>query len=307
MRKPRALRPGDRVAIVAPASPFDPSEFDAGVAELRSLGFEPVYDESVFERNGYVAGSADTRARALQKAWDDPSIAGLVAARGGYGSVQLLPLVDADAFERRSKAFIGYSDNTSILMWLTLGLGLVSFHGPMIEGKLAKGDAGYDRDTFMRCLCRAEPAGQIAHPQIDVLKAGEVAGMLVGGTLTQITASLGTPYAFDPPAGCVLFFDEVGERPYRIDRMITQLRLSGILGRASALVFGELPRCDEPGGSPAIRTVVASLTREFPGPVLFGLPSGHTSCATLTLPFGVKTRVVTKPTPMLVVEEAAVS
>jgi muramoyltetrapeptide carboxypeptidase len=307
VRKPRALRPGDRVAIVAPASPFDPSEFDAGVAELRSLGFEPVYDESVFERNGYVAGSADTRARALQKAWDDPSIAGLVAARGGYGSVQLLPLVDADAFERRSKAFIGYSDNTSILMWLTLGLGLVSFHGPMIEGKLAKGDAGYDRDTFMRCLCRAEPAGQIAHPQIDVLKAGEVAGMLVGGTLTQITASLGTPYAFDPPAGCVLFFDEVGERPYRIDRMITQLRLSGILGRASALVFGELPRCDEPGGSPAIRTVVASLTREFPGPVLFGLPSGHTSCATLTLPFGVKTRVVTKPTPMLVVEEAAVS
>jgi muramoyltetrapeptide carboxypeptidase len=307
VRKPRALRPGDRVAIVAPASPFDPSEFDAGVAELRSLGFEPVYDESVFERNGYVAGSADTRARALQKAWDDPSIAGLVAARGGYGSVQLLPLVDADAFERRSKAFIGYSDNTSILMWLTLGLGLVSFHGPMIEGKLAKGDAGYDRDTFMRCLCRAEPAGEIAHPQIDVLKAGEVAGMLVGGTLTQITASLGTPYAFDPPAGCVLFFDEVGERPYRIDRMITQLRLSGILGRASALVFGELPRCDEPGGSPAIRTVVASLTREFPGPVLFGLPSGHTSCATLTLPFGVKTRVVTKPTPMLVVEEAAVS
>jgi muramoyltetrapeptide carboxypeptidase len=307
VRKPRALRPGDRVAIVAPASPFDPSEFDAGVAELRSLGFEPVYDESVFERNGYVAGSADTRARALQKAWDDPSIAGLVAARGGYGSVQLLPLVDADAFERRSKAFIGYSDNTSILMWLTLGLGLVSFHGPMIEGKLAKGDAGYDRDTFMRCLCRAQPAGQIAHPQIDVLKAGEVAGMLVGGTLTQITASLGTPYAFDPPAGCVLFFDEVGERPYRIDRMITQLRLSGILGRASALVFGELPRCDEPGGSPAIRTVVASLTREFPGPVLFGLPSGHTSCATLTLPFGVKTRVVTKPTPMLVVEEAAVS
>jgi muramoyltetrapeptide carboxypeptidase len=307
VRKPRALRPGDRVAIVAPASPFDPSEFDAGVAELRSLGFEPVYDESVFERNGYVAGSADTRARALQKAWDDPSIAGLVAARGGYGSVQLLPLVDADAFERQSKAFIGYSDNTSILMWLTLGLGLVSFHGPMIEGKLAKGDAGYDRDTFMRCLCRAEPAGQIAHPQIDVLKAGEVAGMLVGGTLTQITASLGTPYAFDPPAGCVLFFDEVGERPYRIDRMITQLRLSGILGRASALVFGELPRCDEPGGSPAIRTVVARLTREFPGPVLFGLPSGHTSCATLTLPFGVKTRVVTKPTPMLVVEEAAVS
>jgi muramoyltetrapeptide carboxypeptidase len=139
------------------------------------------------------------------------------------------------------------------------------------------------------------------------LKHGEAVGMLIGGTLTQLLASLGTPYAFDPPQDHVLFIDEVAERPYRIDRMITQLRLSGILARASALVFGELPRCDEPGGDPAIRSVIADLVADFPGPVLFGLPSGHTTGATLTLPFGVAARVVTNPSPALIIEEAAVS
>jgi muramoyltetrapeptide carboxypeptidase len=307
MRKPSALRRGDRLAVVAPASPFARAEFDAGIEELRGLGFEPVYDESVFDRHGYVAGSAETRARAFMRAWSDSSIKGLVAARGGYGSVQILPLLDMAAIDRNPKAFIGYSDNTSVLTWLTLAVGLVSFHGPMIEGRLAKGAAGYDRDTFDRCLCRPDAIGEIAHPQLEVLKAGEAEGMLIGGTMTQLTASLGTPYAFDPPQGCVLFLEEVGERPYRIDRMLTQLRLSGRLARASAIVFGELPKCDEPGGDPAVKAVLAEFTRDFPGPVLFGLPSGHTSGATLTLPFGVRARVVATSTPRLVIDEAAVS
>jgi muramoyltetrapeptide carboxypeptidase len=307
MRKPPALRPGDRIAVVAPASPFARDEFDAGIAEIRRLGFEPVFDESVFERTGYVAGSPEIRARAWQRAWDDPSIAALVAARGGYGSAQLLPRLNAAAVSRTSKAFIGYSDNTSILAWLTTRCALVSFHGPMLERRLAKGASGYDRDTFERCLCRTEPVGEISHPQLESLKPGEAAGMLVGGTLTQLTASLGTPYAFDPPAGSVFFFDEVGERPYRIDRMLTQLRLSGLLARASAIVFGELPNCDEPGGSPAARAAVRDVLTDFPGPILYGLPSGHTTGATLTLPFGVRSRVVSGPRPMLVIEEAAVT
>jgi muramoyltetrapeptide carboxypeptidase len=130
--------------------------------------------------------------------------------------------------------------------------------------------------------------------------------MLVGGTLTQLGASLGTPYAFDPPPGCVLFLDEVGERPFRIDRMLTQLRLAGILGRASAIVFGELPRCDEPGGAVTARGMIADVLRDFSGPVLAGLPSGHTSGPTLTLPFGVSARVVAGGRPVLVVDEAAV-
>jgi muramoyltetrapeptide carboxypeptidase len=306
MRKPRALRSGDRVAIVAPASPFDREEFAAGVEELRALGFDPVYDASVFDRERYVAGTAEVRAGAFRQAWNDPATAALIAARGGYGSVQLLPLLEAADFTGPAKAFVAYSDNTSILSWLTLQRGIVSFHGPMIEGRLARAEAGYDRDTFVRCLCRAEVVGPISHPALEVLKRGEASGMLVGGTLTQLTASLGTPYAFDPPAGCVLFIDEVGERPYRIDRMLTQLRLSGRLARASALVFGELPNCDEAGGDPAVRAVVADLTRDFPGPVLFGLPSGHTHGATLTLPFGVHATVVTSGPPAVVIDEAAV-
>ena len=307
MRKPRALRPGDRIAVVAPASPFKREEFDAGLAEIRALGFEPVYEDSVFARQGYVAGSADVRAAAFRQAWDDPSVAALVAARGGYGSVQILPLLDREAVVRQPKAFIGYSDNTSILSWLTLQCGIVSFHGPMIEGRLARGAEGYDRETFIRCLCAPEAAGEIVHPQIETIAPGEAAGVLLGGTLTQLTASLGTPYAFDPPPGFVLFVDEVAERPFRIDRMLTQLRLSGVLARASAVVFGELPRCDEADGRPTARSMVAEVMDGFRGPVLFGLPSGHTSRATLTLPFGVRARAIAGVHPRLVIEEAAVS
>ena len=307
MVKPPALKPGDRVAVVAPASPFALEEFEAGLVELRVLGFDPVFDDSVFAREGYLAGPAELRATAFLRAWQDPGVSALIAARGGYGSVHLLPLLDAATIARTPKAFVGFSDNTSLLVWLTQACGLVAFHGPMLEGRLAKGADGYDRDTFVRALCRAEPVGEIVHPCLEPLAGGEATGMLVGGTLTQLVASLATPFAFDPPPGCVLFLDEVGERPYRLDRLLTQLRLSGILGRAAAVVFGELPRCDEPGGSPGARATVAAIMRGFPGPVLFGLPSGHTAGATLTLPLGVRARVLTAPRPVIVVEESAVA
>jgi muramoyltetrapeptide carboxypeptidase len=132
--------------------------------------------------------------------------------------------------------------------------------------------------------------------------------MLVGGTLTQLLTSLGTPFAFDPPTGHILFLDEVAERPYKLDRMLTQLRLSGLLARASAIVFAELPRCDEPGdGGLLARAVVADVLADFPGPVLFGFPSGHTSGPCVTIPFGVRARVLTGASPALIIEEAAVS
>jgi muramoyltetrapeptide carboxypeptidase len=306
MRKPRALRPGDRVAIVAPASPFARDTFEAGLVELRALGFEPVFDESVFDRRWYLAGTAESRAAAFRKAWTDPSIVALIAARGGYGSVHLLPLLDPRLFAGTPKAFIGYSDNTSLLTWLNQACDVVAFHGPMLEGRFARGEGAYDRDTFARCLCRAEPAGAITHPALEVIKGGESTGMLVGGTLTKLTSSLATPYAFAPPRGCVLFLDDVAERPYRLDRMLTQLRLSGILARVSGIVFGVMPQCDEPGGAPTSREVITDLLSDFPGPVLYGLPSGHTDGQTLTLPFGVLARIVAGARPALVIEEAAV-
>ena len=306
LRKPPALRPGDRVAIVAPASAFARDEFDAGVRELRGLGFDPVYTESVFERDEYLAGAAGVRARDLMGAWTDPSIKGIIAARGGYGSVQLLPLLDADEIRNQPKAFIGYSDNTSLLTWLMQVCGLVSFHGPMIEGRFAHGAAGYDRDSFLRCVSVARPFGEILDPNLETMQRGEGRGLLVGGTLTQLVASLGTPYAFDPPEDCVLFLDDVAERPYRLDRMLTQLRLSGLLSRPSAIVFNSLPKCDEPGGSPTARDTVRRVLSDFRGPILYGLQSGHTDGPTLTLPFGVMASVTAGDRPSLVIEEAAV-
>ena len=148
--------------------------------------------------------------------------------------------------------------------------------------------------------------GELSAPGVESLRDGEAAGVLTGGTLTQLLASLGTPYAFTPPQGCVLFLDEVGERPYRLDRMVTQLKQTGLLSRATAVVIGELPKCDEPSGDPTARAVMADLFADFPGPVLIGFPSGHTITPAMTLPFGVRSRVVGGAQPRLVIEQAAV-
>jgi muramoyltetrapeptide carboxypeptidase len=307
LRRPPALRPGDRIAIVAPASPFALDQFDAGVEELRRLGFEPVYTDAVFARDDYLAGGAELRARDLMQAWSDPGVKGIIAARGGYGSVQLLPLLDAGVVRGQPKVFVGYSDNTSLLTWLMQACGLVSFHGPMIEGRFARGAAGYNRDSFLGVVSQPAPFGEVRDDHLETMRPGEARGMLVGGTLTQLVASLGTPYAFDPPAGSILFIDDVAERPYRLDRMLTQLRLAGLLERAAALVFNSLPRCDEPGGGTAARDAVRRVLAGFHGPILYGLQAGHTDGPALTLPCGVEVSVLAGDRPSLVIEEAAVA
>ena len=161
----------------------------------------------------------------------------------------------------------------------------------MLEGRFAD-RTRYDRDSFVRAVCGTEPMGAIVPPALEIWRAGEASGVLVGGTITQLAASLGTPYAFDPPAGCVLFFDEVNERPYRLDRLLTQLVQAGIIGRASAIVFNELPGCDEPDGLVRGADAVRRVLDGFAGPIVAGFPSGHTPGATVTLPFGVRATVV---------------
>jgi muramoyltetrapeptide carboxypeptidase len=307
MLKAGRLRSGDRIAIVAPASAFVREEFDKGVLELKRLGFEPVFDESVFARHGgYLSGAGVVRARAFLDAWRDPSIRALIAVRGGYGSVHLLPFFSVDDLRRTPKAFIGYSDLTSVLTYLTVACGIVSFHGPMLDRRLACGIDAYDRDTFMRSLTGTEPLGELAPPALETFRKGEAAGPLMGGTLAQLAASLGTPYAFKPPRDHVLFLEDVGERPYRIDRMMTQLRLAGILDAASAVVLGEFRDCDEPQGEPSARQVLADLLSDFDGPVMYGFPSGHTTKPLVTLPFGVRARVIADGRPRMVIEEVGV-
>jgi muramoyltetrapeptide carboxypeptidase len=305
--KPPALKPGDRIAIVSPASPFDRAEFERGVAEIRRLGYEPVYDESVFETSMFTSGSADVRAAAFTRAWSDPTVAALVAARGGYGSVQLLPMFESWRPQHTPKLFMGYSDNTSLLSWLTCQCGMTALHGPMIEGRLARGAEGYDETSFLK-LVQGRGAGLELRPDgLSVIKTGQAEGRLFGGTLTQLAGSLGTPYAFDPPDGSILFIEDVNERPYRIDRMMTQLRLGGVLARARGLVFGEMRGCDEPAGAPTAHDVIHALTSDFAGPVLIGFPSGHTTGPSWTLPLGVRVRVETAPRPLIRVEESPVA
>ena len=304
--RPAAIRPGARIAVVSPASPFSREQFDSGIAELRRLGYEPTYDNDVFARAGsYLSGTPQLRAAAFARAWSDPSVAALIAVRGGYGSVQLLPLLDVGLIRRTPKLFMGYSDNTSLLSWLTCQCGVTALHGPMLEGRLAKGSDGFDAQSMLAFMQDGE--GRALSPDaLAVVRGGEAVGPLFGGTITQLAASLGTPYAFDPPHGCVLFLEDVNERPYRLDRMLTQLRLAGILARARALVFGEMRGCDETNGQPCALDVIRAFANDCQGPVITGFPSGHTTGPCWTLPLGVRVRVVTAPHAALIVEESPV-
>jgi muramoyltetrapeptide carboxypeptidase len=308
MIKPRRLGPGARIAVVSPASGFRPDDLQAGLLELQALGFEPVVDPRIYERQSFVCGPAETRAAVLNAALNDPSIDAVMATRGGYGSVHVLPWLERHRVTAARKAIVGYSDLTSLLQFVSLECGVICFHGPTVADRLAAGPAKYDRWSLRWALTSAEPLAELHAPGLETLRPGEVSGMLLGGTLTQLCASLGTPYAFAPPPGYVLLVDEVNERPYRLDRMMTQLTLAGLLGRAAAIVFNELPGCDEPGGTPTAKDTMREFLSDFPGPVLWGFPMGHTSRPAWTLPLGVRVRVVARSAdPMLVVEEAAVA
>ena len=308
----RAAGPGSRVGLIAPASPFDRGELERGVAELRRLGFDPVYDDRVFERRGFVAGDADSRVAQLVELWQRTgaeAVDAIIAIRGGYGSLQMLPALSrlaAPILIEPLASLVGYSDVTSLHIWLNCCAGTTSIHGPMLDRRLSQGPSAYDAASFLASL-RPEPMGELRPEGVEVLKAGEAEGPIIGGTLTQMLASLGTPWAFDPTEGAVLFIDEVAERPYRIDRMLVQLRLTGLLSRASAIVFGQMPRCDEADGSVTAKATVADVLSDFPGPILYGFPSGHTTTPFVTLPFGVHTRVLAQNgNPGLVLLESGV-
>lgn len=303
--KPRPVRPGDRIAVVSPASPFARDELDRGVAELRRLGYEPVYEDSVFDTALFTSGDAATRAAAFKQAWCDPEVAALIAVRGGYGSVQLLPVLESWSPQRTPKLFIGYSDNTSLLSWLTCQCGMTALHGPMLERRLARGVEGYDENSFLTLIQGDGQGLQLTPDSLSVVRHGEAAGLLFGGTITQLVGSLGTPFAFNPPGGSVLFLEDVNERPFRIHRMLTQLRQSGILARARGLVFGEMRGCGA-GEMPAVDDVIGDFAADFDGPVLTGFPSGHTTGPCWTLPLGVRVRVLSRPASVIV-EESPVS
>lgn len=307
--KIRPVRPGAKVAIIAPASPLKADSIaenvlERGIAELKRLGFEPVYDDRLNEQRGYVAGSALVRASTIEDALGDPDIAAMIALRGGFGSAHLLPLIDVAAWAKSRKALVGYSDVTSLHVLLNCQAGLVSIHGPMIDRRLSSGPERYEPSSFLTSLLD-HPVGEVPAPHAEVLIPGDDAvGPILGGVLSLLTASLGTPYAFDPPNGFILYLDDVGERPYRLDRMLTQLKFARILSRAKAIVVSSMRDCDEPSGVGS-RDVLRDVLTGFPGPVIFGVTSGHDAGEVVSIPFGVRARVTASPNARLIIEEAA--
>ena len=307
--RPRALRKGDRVALMTLASPCRPEDVEAGADQLRAFGFEPVVIAQADAGAGpsYVAGAAAARAAQLRDALIDPAIAAVVATRGGYGSAQVLPFLDEAEIRAARTLLIGYSDITALLDTFAGRAGLVSLHGPMAEGRLARGAVAFDPDSFLRIVCEPVPFGTVAAPQAHTLQAGEARGVLRGGTLTQIAALLGTPWAYVSAEPTILFLDEVNERPYRLDRLLWQLRAAGVLDDVTGVVLNELPGCDEPGGSITALDAVRHALIGFEGPIAAGVPSGHTPGVMITLPIGVQVSLHAGADVSLSIDEPAVA
>jgi muramoyltetrapeptide carboxypeptidase len=305
--RPRALRRGDKVALLSLASVPRAEDVAAGADQLRDLGFEPVIGEGCAGAAPYVAGPAPLRAAQLRDHLHDPSIAAIIATRGGYGSAHLLPFLDLASVRHACKLLIGYSDITALLDTFTGHAGVITVHGPMVEGRLARGAEAYDAESFLRIVCEPVAFGPVATPAATVLAAGEATGVLRGGTLTQIAALLGTPWAWCATEDTILFLDDVNERPYRLDRMLFQLRHAGVLSHVRGIVFNELPGCDEPGGAVTAIDAVRHALAHFEGPIVANVPSGHTPGAMITLPFGVGVSLHAGDEVVIAIDEPAVA
>lgn len=267
LRLPRRLRPGDRVQVLAPASPVPAVALRDGLAALRGLGLDVSLSGDLDAPNGYLAGSDRARADALNAAFGDPSVRGVFCARGGYGTLRLLPLLDTAALRRDPKVVMGFSDITTLLAALDQTVGLVTFHGPVVA-RLSLDPA--ERERWLQLLFSDGPT-EIGGGDTRILQSGAAKGPIIGGNLSVFCALLGTP--FHPPvAGRILFLEEVGESLYRIDRMVTQLRLVGVLEQIVGLALGRFIGCGPVGDIEAL--FLERLNRPTL-PVLSGLPAGH--------------------------------
>lgn len=290
--KPRALRPGDLVGVAAPAGPVDEDALHRGVIELEALGFAVRVADGVLDRHHFMAGRRDARMAQLRGLWADPEIAAIVCARGGAGAGWLLSGLDPSLLRTHLKTIVGYSDIT----WLHLvlaRLGMTSLHGPMVARELAEGERAYDRESLWHALT-GEGDPYVAGPdQLHTLRAGEAEGVLRGGCLSILAAAAGTPWELRTGGQpTLLFLEDVDEPPYRIDRMLLQLRESGALDGVRGIVFGEMAGCTPGVDSDfALEEVLLEALDGLDVPVAFGLSSGHTLRPNVTLPLGVAARL----------------
>jgi muramoyltetrapeptide carboxypeptidase len=286
--KPPPLRRGDKIALIAPASSFNHEAFLAGCERLRQMGYEPVYSENIFDRDIYFAGSAERRARELKEYWQRKGIRALVCVRGGYGSNYLLETLDFNLIAKQPKILVGCSDVTSLLTAIHDRTGLVTFHGPMVAKDLAGGT--FDASSWNNALTGAA-RWDVPAAGVEVLRPGTAQGKLYGGCLSMLVASLGTPFEIETE-GTILLIEDVAEKPFRIDRMLMQLRLAGKLEGVRGFVFGEMLDCLPPKGeSYTLQQVIMRVLESFDVPVVFGLKSGHVTDGNITLPIGVQAKL----------------
>ena len=314
--KPPRLQKGDTIALLTPASgPFEASTIQKTRWRLENLGFRVKLGKHIREHYGYLAGSDRDRAEDLHDMFRDSSVRAIMALRGGYGSARLLNHLDFDLIRRHPKILIGYSDITSLLLMIVKLSGLVCFHGPVGVSDFTE----YTLKYFWAVLGNPEPVGAIEYPPPDdpllpanqtwAIHGGRATGELVGGNLTLVCASLGTPFEIDTE-NRILFLEEVGEEPYSIDRMLTQLDQAGKLDAAAGIVLGKCHNCGPRKFEPAFnRTLsVEEVYRDRLGhlkkPILVGLPIGHISDK-ITVPLGVRA-TVDADRRILSLDEAAV-
>ena len=307
---PRALKPGDTVGYITPATfVSDPDLLNRATRNLMDLGLNPKFGKSVGKRSGYLGGSIDERLDDLHQMFRDPEIRGIFAVRGGYGSGQLLDGIDYDLIRKNPKVFVGYSDITALHLAINRHAGLVTFHGPVGISSFPDYTKGY----FQKAVFESKPIGPVAnrtsHP-VHTIRSGKASGRLIGGNLSLICELMGTPYEIDT-RGKILFLEDTSEEPYRIDRMLTQLRLAGKFKDAAGIVFGECSGCKPNECAPAfgasftVKEVAEQLFGNLAVPVVSGLTIGHTEDQ-ITLPQGVMA-TLDGNNGQLIIDEAAVS
>jgi muramoyltetrapeptide carboxypeptidase len=302
--KPRALRPGDKVGIVAPASNVKREMLEAGCDGLRRAGYEPFFFESILDRDLYFAGSVERRARELEDMFARDDIRAIVCARGGYGSNYLPLALDPMKIAPHPKILVGYSDITTLVCCIADSANFVTFHGPMVTKDFAIAD-GVDMDSWQNAVGGAEEWEIAEGSGAKPLVTGEAEGILYGGCVSMLAASLGTPHEIRT-AGTILFVEDVAAKPYQIDRMLMQLKLAGKLKDVRGIIFGEMVDCRQsPDQDYTLEEVVLRIVEDLRIPVAFGLRSGHVSRANITLPIGVRARLTVDDSVELRILEAA--
>jgi muramoyltetrapeptide carboxypeptidase len=282
LSKPRALAPGATLGIAAPGGPVDPDRLAEGEAVLRAAGYRTLRRDDLLARRGYLAGDDARRAKELLELAQDPRVDAIVCARGGYGCDRILPRLDARALRDAAKPIVGYSDVTALLLWLRRRAGLVGFHGPMLER-----GAGADPGALEALL--AQLAGTAPLPLVlrgRAVGGGTARGRLVGGSLTLVAASLATPWEAET-RGALLLFEEVNEAPYRVDRMLQQLRAAGKLDAVAGVGVGDVSTCVDERYGTRVLEVIEEVVRPLGVPLVVELPFGHVR-ANATWPYGVR-------------------